>query len=813
MSEEYKSQFEDNDISSSSSETEQEIDLNSFSSAQTTKEANKKRNKKKGKQIVLKVLLTVFLVGVITVSIVVGAFALYIPTIDITMEVDLNNLTAANSSSNSALKFTTTIYVDDGTGKYNEYQRLYDSEDRIWIAYDEEKAKAKDPEYTGIPQRLADAFVAIEDKRFNDHTGTDWRRTIGAFISMLNPASDESYGGSTITQQLVKNLTDDNDRNVTRKIREILRARYLEENYSKPVILECYLNTIALGHGKCGVEAAANFYFDKSVKDLTLAECATIAAITRRPTYYAPDVNPEENKRRRNSVLYQMLDQGYITQAEYDEAIAEEINVVASNKSAEVQINSYFVDALIDQVVDDLCKEYNYDQKAAGILFYNAGYKIYTTLDPKIQTILETVYADSATYGLKAADGATMQGAMTVMDYEGNVRGLVGGIGEKTANRGLNRATDAKRQPGSTIKPISAYGPALEQNLINYSTKLNDTATNYKGWKPVNWYGSYWGSVTVEYALERSINTIPVYLVNKMTPQVSFDFLTQKLGISTLTKNDVDLSPMGMGGTNGGITTLESAAAYAIFGNNGLYYEPRLYTKVLDQNGNVVLSYDDNSPTLALTEDTATIMNHLLQNVVYGSNGTAKGAGSFVPQMKLFAKTGTTNSQNDLWFVGGSPYYVASTWCGYDTQQPISQNTIAQKMWGAVMSKIHDKLPEKEFVDSTYVVQRFFCKETGSLATKSCPSRSVGWYKKSNLPEACKTHTGTALGDPETVLKQEAENAKKEEEKDKDKDKDKTSKPSTSSDNSSSDNSSSGNNSSSESSGDTSTNGQSDTSD
>ena len=749
MSEEYKFQFGGEDESSNENETEQQLDLNSFSSASTTREAIKKRRKKTGKQRFLKALLTVFLVGIITCSIVVGSFAIYVFTmVDSSMEVDLNDL---------KLNFTTTIYIDNGDGNYSEYKRLHGTYDRIWVPYDVNAAKEGKADYKGIPQNLVNAFVAIEDKRFNDHDGTDWKRTVGAFINMVNPFSNKSFGGSTITQQLVKNLTDDNDQKASRKIREILRARYLEEHYSKSVIMECYLNTIAMGHGTYGVEVASNYYFGKSVHELTIAECATLAAITKSPSHYAPDVNLEANEKRRKSVLYEMHSQGYITQEEYDTAIEEKPKIIATGSAGnDKEINSYFVDALIDQVVNDLVKKYDYDPKAANILFYNAGYKIYATIDPKIQAAMESVYNDNATYGIKAKNGATMQGAMTIMDYNGNVRGMVGGIGPKTANRGLNRATQAVRQPGSTIKPLSAYAPAIENNIITYSTKLNDTATNYNGWKPVNWYGSYWGSVTVEYALERSINTIPVYLVNKMTPQVSFDFITKKLGITTLNKNDIALSPMGMGGTNGGLTTVESAAAFSIFGNKGVYYQPRLYTKVCDQHGEVILSYDDDDRKVAITEDTATVMNHLLQNVVYGSNGTAKGAGDYVPQMKIFAKTGTTNNQNDLWFVGGSPYYVGSSWCGYDTQQAISTSSIAQKMWGAVMQKVHNGLPSKEFVDSAYVVKRYYCPETGMLASDSCPSKKVGWYKKSNLPGVCQTHSGEALGDPDKIDKDQS---------------------------------------------------------
>ena len=754
MSQDYDFQFEDDDtdiVSSSSSskaepdltEAEPALDLNSFSSASTERNAVRRSRKKRGKQRVLKVLLTFFLVGIITVSLIAGAFFLWIVGVqsritDEMKQYDLNDLT---------LNFTTTIYVDNGDGNYGEYQRLHGTYNRIWVPYDQKSAKANDADYTGIPQNLVDAFVAIEDKRFYTHSGTDWRRTFSAFANMVLHFGG-SYGGSTITQQLVKNLTEDDEKSASRKVREILRARYLEEHFSKEVILECYVNTVAMGHGTYGAEVAANYYFNKSAKDLTLTECAALAAITKSPSYYAPDIHPEENKKRRNTVLDEMKSQGFITDEEYNAAIGEELKLVERNGDVkDTEINSWFVDALIDQVKDDLVAQYGYDPKYASNLFYTGGFKIYATLDSKIQSDLESVYNDTS-YALKAKNGALMQGAMTIVDYNGNVKGLVGGIGQKNENRGFNRATSAVRQPGSTIKPLSAYAPAIEQNLITYSTKLNDTATNYNGWKPVNWYGSYWGNITVKYALERSVNTIPVYLVNKMTPQVSYDFLTQKLGITTLNSNDINLAPMGMGGTNGGITTMESAAAFAIFGNGGYYYKPHLYTKVLNQRDEEVLSYEQKG-TRAITNDTATIMNKLLQNVVYGGNGTGKDAASAIPQMKFYAKTGTTNDQKDLWFVGGSPYYVGSAWCGYDVQQDISTSTIALRMWKAVMTKVHEGLPEKQFTYSEYVVDRYYCSQTGQLATDACPSKEIGWYKTSYLPETCTAHGGKKLGAPE----------------------------------------------------------------
>ena len=715
------------------------FDLNSFSSKATVSkdsaESDKKKPKKKKKGIA-KVFLTLFLVGVITVSLVVGSFMFYCFTmVDGTVELNLNN---------PELNFTTTIYVDDGSGNYKEYRRLHGEFNRIWTDYNTVAIEKKDPEYKGIPQMLADAFIAIEDKRFATHYGVDWKRTMGAFINEFVPIYSSRQGGSTITQQLVKNITDDRSQKASRKVREIMRARYLESKYSKDTILECYLNIIPMGHGMYGVEVAANYYFGKTVSELSIAECACLAAITKSPTYYAPDDNPEENKGRRNQVLFEMYDQGYITKEEYETAKETELEIVAEKRVLNQNVvNSYFVDALIDQVTEDLAKQYGYDEKRANDLFYSGGYKIYATVDSDMQSAAETVFADADTYAIKGASGKRMTGGITVMDYEGNVKAIVGGIGEKTTNRGFNTATDAIRQPGSTMKPIAAYAPAIENDLISYSSLINDAKASYNGWTPKNWYGHYKGNVTTQKALEISINAIPVYLVNKLTPQVSFDFLTQKLGITTLNEEDKNLSPLGMGGTNGGLTTLESAAAFAIFGNGGLYYEPSFYTKVTDQDNRAVLERKT-QPTMAVSEDTATIMNHLLQTVVYGGDGTGGAAKSYIKNMKIYAKTGTSNDQNDLWFVGGTPYYVASCWCGFEVQEPIPRqhSGIALKLWGNVMSKIHSGLKEKTFKDSDYTVSHKYCTATGLIANGACPSQAEGWYKKNKVPEKCTTHIG-----------------------------------------------------------------------
>lgn len=746
----YTNQFDDNNEENKenlSSNDSDFLDLNSLfqTDAQDSDEVNKTaaqaedkklKDKKELKAKILKISLITFLSLVIVGCLAVGGIIFYLFTfVDGTMDENLNDL---------RLNYTTTIFVKNDSNKWEEYQRLHGGDNRLWIEYNEDKAKAEDPEYKGIPQNLADAFVAVEDKRFNSHYGVDWRRTASALLGVVTSGGSTSgHGGSSITQQLVRNLTDDRDRAITRKVREIMRARYLETQYTKDVILECYMNTIPMGNGIYGVEVASEYYFGKSVSELTLAECASIARITNLPEYYRPDTKPENNLKGRNLVLSLMLEQGYITEEEYQEAIEEELAVVADKSVIkEVEINNYFVDALIDDVIDALMEKYGYTEEHASQNFYNGGYKIYATLNPKIQAAIDSVYTDT-NYILTGKSGAKLQGSMVVMDYKGNVLGIAGGMGEKSENRGLNRATMSPRQPGSTIKPLSAYAPAIEKDLITYSSIVNDTNTTYKKWKPTNWYGSYWGNMTVKRALENSVNTIPVSLVDQLSLQASYNFLTKDLGFKNLTQFDVDYSPLGMGGTNGGFTTKESAAAFAIFGNGGKYYEPITFTEIYDQHGELIIT-NESTPHVAISEDTATIMNHLLQNVVYGPEGTGRAAASFISNMNIYAKTGTSNDNYNIWFVGGSPYYVASSWCGYDQQEKISKASQARTMWGAVMKKIHSGLEPKQFKDSEFVQYKLYCATTGQLAKTGCPIGGHGWYKLTNQ-KYCTEHAGNSI--------------------------------------------------------------------
>ncbi|MDO4742891.1 MAG: transglycosylase domain-containing protein [bacterium] len=695
---------------------------------------DKKLSKAEKKAKIVRTVLSVFLVFVITGCLIVGSFTVYVfGFVDDKIHENLDDLT---------LDYTTTVYVKDSeSNEYVEYQRLHGGENRIWISLEK------------MPQDLRDAFVAIEDKRFYKHNGVDWKRTVSAFVNMFANYYSSNQGGSTITQQLVKNLTGDNQQTPIRKIREIMRARYLEDNYSKDTILECYLNTICLANGIYGVEVASNYYFDKSVSELTLSECAALAAMAKEPERYRPDTKPDNNKERRNIVLSEMKKQKLISKREYDSATQEELNVIATSETInEMTVNSYFIDSLYHQVVDDLVDEYGFDTKYAANNFYNGGYKIYCTLDPEIQTKMESVYKNVDKYfsqSSKTDASVKPESAMTVIDYDGNILGIVGGKGEKTKNLSLNRAWSSPRQPGSTMKPIGAYAPALEYNMITYSTLVNDSAISrfYDNGKsgPKNWYGYYGGNTTVQKALERSVNTIPCKLVQQLTVEKSFNFLTKNLGITTLDEsNDKNLSSLGLGGCYYGITTTESAAAFATFGNFGRYYEPSTYEVVKNQHGETVLE-KDTTPFSAMGEDTACIMNHLLRTVVTGSQGTGSGAASY-SSMPVYAKTGTSSESNDLWFVGGTPYYVGSCWYGFDTPEEIRNGASALNIWKAVMRQLHTGLKYKTFEDSEYVVRRYYCAETGKLATSGCGNVAVGWYKTSYLPSTCSSHGGTVLG-------------------------------------------------------------------
>lgn len=631
---------------------------------------------------------------------------------------------------NLEVNMTSIIYVQNKDGEWEEYQRIHGDENRIWTDYEK------------VPKNLKNAFIAIEDQRFYGHRGVDWKRTFYAVSNKFMKFASVQ-GGSTITQQLIKNVTGDNARESSRKVREIFRALIIEKSLTKDEILGAYLNTISLGNGICGVQVAANYYFNKDVSELSLLECASIAAITKNPTAYNPVTSPEGNKKRRNSVLKEMYDQGHITAFEYDEALRTELVLDDTQRdNFEVPVNDYFVDALIDQLIEDLSEKYGCSAETASSMVYNGGYKIYATVDTEIQDIMEKVYENQRKYFSKRSKlqkGKTVQSAMTIMDYEGHIVGLVGGVGKKTVNRGLNRATAVPNQPGSTMKPLGVYAPALDKGVIHYSDIHEDKPLNnyYGNGKkgPKEWYGYYAGNMTLIKAIERSANTIPCKILKDLGINDSFNFLTQKLGMKYLVEEDKNLSALALGGTQHGITPTESAAAYAIFGNQGKYYKPKTYYKVERATGEVVLQ--DDSGQQVIKPATASIMNKLLQNVVYGSQGTARPIASFSKNIKAFAKTGTSSDVYDLWMVGGTPYYVASVWYGFDKNEEMTNNNDAANIWKTVMSQIHKGLEKKDFEMSDDVIEAKYCKYSGLLAGNKCYTKLDGYFVPGNDVKVC----------------------------------------------------------------------------
>lgn len=694
---------------------------------------------KKTKKIIQRIskgFLAIFLIFVITGSVVLTVISIYVmKNVDATSEINLRDL---------KLNYTAIVYAKNEKGEDIEVKRVNGLENRVWVDLNQ------------IPKHVSYAFISVEDERFLEHTGVDWKRTVSAFANLFFNFFPGQPGGSTITQQLIKNITKEDDVSVTRKVEEIFRALNLEKNYSKEDILEAYLNYIGLGNNVNGVQAAANYYFGKQVQDLTIAEAASIAAITSYPVKFDPYTNPKNNKKQQEYVLEKMYDLGRITKEQYNEALAQELYF---KKKDTTVIQSYFVDNLINEVINDLVEQKGYTRNAAEAKIFYEGYRIYTTMDTKIQTILEEKYVNDATFASKTTGIELPQSAMIVMDYNGEIKAVVGGRGVKTGNRVLNRAVDTTRQCGSSIKPLSVYSLAIERNLIHFSTKITDSPIDIVSegkqikW-PVNAYKGYLGSITIDEAIQRSTNTIPVKLCQTLTPQTSFDFLTKRLGFTTLVKskklpngdvaNDINLSGMAIGGLTDGVSLKEMASAFEIFGNKGVYTKAHSYTKILDKDGNEVLT-NVPIPVQAISEDTSMVINRLLQRSVYGPYGTA--AQAKIPNQPTAVKTGTTDSYNDRYVVGLSPYYVAAVWTGHD--QPKKLDTVyvysPAKIFGNIMTEIHKTIPTGEFYVSPNVVEHRYCPVTGLLANDNCPASSregeyIGYYRSSNLPEMCTTH-------------------------------------------------------------------------
>lgn len=687
-----------------------------------------------------------------------------------------------------------------------------------------------------IPENLAHAFVAIEDERFYEHNGIDIKGIIRAAYVGISNGFHFTEGASTITQQLLKNNVFTNwtkedgfmDK-IKRKIQEQYLAIELTKTMSKDDVLVNYMNTINLGQNTLGVQAASLRYFNKSVNTLTLSECAVIAGITQNPSKFNPISHPDNNAQRREKVLNNMLEQGYITQTEYDEAMADDVYSRIQIVNAEVEedsVNTYFVDALTDDIMEDLMATGNYTETQAYTLLYSGGLKIYATQDPHVQEICDEAFSNEENYpegtrwqlsyelttqdsngnfenystemyrqyfkemdssfnllysSQEAAYDAIEQYKAAVMEpgeevygenitltpqpqvsiviedqSTGYVVAMVGGRGQKEASRTLNRATDSKRQPGSTFKIVAVYAPALDSAGLTLATVMNDAPFNYANGRPVNnWWGSeYRGLNSLRTGIAQSMNIIAVKTLTQITPQLGFDYL-KNFGFTTLVEreeitvggktqvfSDIQQS-LALGGITKGVTNEELTAAYASIANGGTYIKPKLYTKVLDHDGNVILDNTAPQSRQVIKETTAWLLTDAMVDVVTSGTGASVNFGN----MAIAGKTGTTSDYNDVWFSGYTPYYTASVWTGYDNnaklQKGNGERNLAKKLWRAVMSKVHEDLPSQSFQVPSGIVTATVCSQSGKLPIPGLCDGTLKteYFAEGTVPtESCDVH-------------------------------------------------------------------------
>ena len=701
-----------------------------------------------------RIIGTLLLVFVVTLTIFSGIFMAYInSTMRGKVEVYLDEFET---------KVSTELYSQDpDTGEWVMYQTLYlNSENRIWTDLED------------IPKYLQKAAIAIEDKRFEKHHGVDWKGTTRAIVYTL--FGKNVQGGSTITQQLVKNVTGDNEVTVKRKITEIYRALELEKRYEKDEILEAYLNEVFFGQSCYGVVTASRMYFNKDVSDLTLAECASLMGITNNPSMYDPTLSSwtrENNRERQLTILGAMLEQEKISQEEYDEAKAEDIvfsngftisgkyvgsdGAVTDQEPEEPTTDdtespedeeepaikgrySWFTEAMIGDVADALVEKYGITDKVrdngttytayeqAWDMVHGKGYKIYTTQNPKYQKIAEDVCYDlsnipyTSSYTNSAGEQVEdqLQIALTIVDpTNGYVVAMIGGAGEKQADRVWNWAVNA-RQCGSAIKPVSTYAPALDDGTINGASVIDDYPMLLNGdvWpRNANW--RYQGLTALHTAIAQSLNTCAVRTNLAYGVDRSYEFLVNKLGFENLTYTDSQqVGNMALGGFEKGVTTEEMAAAYAAFVNEGVYTKPRTFVRVEDANGNVILENEAQS-SVAMKNTTAAIINHLLQEAAL--NGT--GYEAQFSGMHIAGKTGSTNSNKDRYFVGYTPYYSCAVWAGYEhNQRIVASGNPCSAIFRKVMSAIHEELPDKDFFSCAGLTSVAVCADSGMLASENC---------------------------------------------------------------------------------------------
>ena len=689
--------------------------------------AVKKRKKKRSTNPAVRVLkilgtalLSIFLILIITCSIFATVPTIYVLNFaDTTTTISLDKTETSNIS--RFLSVNPDYDEDDeDSQEYDLYYALKNSNKHVvWADLED------------IPQYVQDAFVYTEDERFYSHDGVDFKRTFASFVNVFIPIyGGRQIGGSTITQQTIKNITGDDSRDsihgIERKIREIFRSINVEKTYTKEDILQSYLNLVPLTtqeYDIIGVQAAANFYFGKDVKDLNLAEAASLAGMTSWPAANNPYDNMKNNKLRQKYTLDHMLDNGAISEQEYNEALNYELKItgditytsssIYEDETKDQGPTSYFMDAAINQTIQIIADYYGISWEDASARLYDGGFTAYTTVDRSMQKKVEKEMqkqSNFTTYEMNKKDD-TLWSGFIAMDYQGNVKAIVGGRDKKNESRVYNIATDAKRSPGSCIKPIASYAPALDQDLMTWSTLFTDEPITIKvkgkdkKW-PVNYSEtgdsanwSYQQLTTVE-MLTRSLNTLPAQLIKKMTPAYSYNFLKEKLDITTLADSDADYSPVTVGGLTNGTKLEELVGAYMIFGNGGKKYDVTYVSKVEDADGNAIYEKSDGYKQ-AISESTAYVMNRMMQNVITQQDGTGRYAK--LNNTDLVGKTGTSSDWFDLSFVGCTPDYVSGIWIGYENPATIPTNEYQNigAIWKNVFGDIAENEKHKSF-DKTF---------------------------------------------------------------------------------------------------------------
>lgn len=674
------------------------------------------------------VLFTLCVIGVLTIAIFFKIFMTYVNTTLLpSLETETQELTMGLAS--------TVYYQDNATGEWKVLETLYTSgSNRELVTFDQ------------IPEHLINALVSIEDHRFWEHHGVDWQGTAAAIVQTVTGGN--TRGGSTITQQVLRAITDDRDVTVKRKFREIFRALEYEKTHSKEEILTEYLNRAYFGHGCDGIQTAAQTYFGKNVWELDLAESACIVGITNAPSLYDPLRDAEfvqadgsiktprdKNKERQELILDLMVEYGYISQEECDAAKAEkliftdseEYKALHSDDEGETTSNdseafSWFMDAVYNDAIALIMEAKGCTEKMASELLYSAGYQIYTTLDMDIQNIVDSVYEDTSNFDYPSKNGTPLSSAITITDpYTGDVVAMAGGVGEKTESLSLSLAT-SRRPCGSAIKPLSVYAPAIDNNVIgpgsvidDYPIRLNDAGT---GGYPKNSNNKYIGPVTVSYAVQQSVNTVACRVLEMLGYATSFEFMENNLGFD-LDERDIGVGPLAMGGLTYGVTTEEMAAAYGAFANSGIYNKPRTITQILSNDGKEVIVDNPVQSSVAMKESTAYLMNKMLRSVVTSGTGTSANFSG----MTIAGKTGTTSNNFDRYFVGYTPYYSAAVWIGYaDGNEKITASgNPAAKIWKLVMEQVHEGLEDKSFPDKPAgIVSVSVCADCGLKPSALC---------------------------------------------------------------------------------------------